>query len=320
MPAEGLPWIPGDDVLTDDEISRLLRVAVERLGISKLRFTGGEPLLRKGLETIVEAAAALRTSEGKPPEIALTTNGLGLEKRLHGLMAAGLDRVNVSLDSLDRERYFRLSRRDRLDDVLRAIDAVDAAGLSPLKINSVAMRDENEGDVVPLAEFCVSRGYELRFIEQMPLGPAHEWDRSRMVSAQEILDRLRQAFSLEPLEQPRGSAPAQLWNAVPRAPHGEVWSEWSARGGRAGRIGVIASVTQPFCSDCDRARITSDGQVRSCLFSQVETDLRGPLREGASDRELAEIWAGGHWSKPRGHGIDTEDFEQPRRTMSAIGG
>ena len=320
MPAEGLPWIPGDEVLTDGEISRLLRIAVETLGITKLRFTGGEPLLRKGLEGIIRDASALRTVHGRAPEISLTTNGLGLDKRLDGLIAAGLTRVNISLDSLDRERYFALSRRDRLDDVLAAIDAVDAAGLRPLKLNSVVMRGENEQDVIPLATFAVSRGYELRFIEQMPLGPAHEWDRGHMVAASEILDQLGTAFAISPLDQPRGAAPAQLFGATPREASGEAWRAWREGGGAPGRIGIIASVTQPFCTNCDRARITSDGQVRSCLFSRVENDLRGPLRGGSSDSELAELWALGHWEKPRGHGIDGDDFKQPQRTMSAIGG
>ncbi|MDN5559529.1 MAG: GTP 3',8-cyclase MoaA [Ruaniaceae bacterium] len=320
MPAEGLPWIPGEEVLTDGEISRLLRIAVEMLGITKIRFTGGEPLLRKGLEGIIEGASALSTAAGQPPELSLTTNGLGLDKRLDSLVSAGLNRVNISLDSLDSERYFHLSRRDRLGDVLRAIDAVDAAGLHPLKINSVVMRGENEQDVVPLATFAISRGYELRFIEQMPLGPAHEWDRQRMVGAQEILDQLGAAFAIAPLDQPRGAAPAQLFSAVPHSQDGDEWGAWRDRGSEPGRIGVIASVTQPFCTNCDRARITSDGQVRSCLFSRVETDLRGPLRGGASDSELAELWALGHWVKPRSHGIDSDDFEPPQRTMSAIGG
>ena len=220
MPAEGLPWIPGDDVLTDAEVSRLLRIAVEQLGITKLRFTGGEPLLRKGLEGILEGASGLRTTAGRRPEISLTTNGLGLDRRLDGLVAAGLTRVNISLDSIDAGRYFRLSRRDRLADVLRAIDAVDAAGLYPLKINSVVMRGENEQDVVPLATFALSRGYELRFIEQMPLGPAHQWDRGRMVAASEILELLGTAFAIAPLDQPRGAAPAQLFSATPRETDG----------------------------------------------------------------------------------------------------
>ncbi len=307
MPAEGLPWLPDDKTLTDVEVGRLIRVAVEHLGVTRIRFTGGEPLLRGGLERIVAGAAALRGPAGRP-ELALTTNGLGLDKRIDGLAAAGLDRVNISLDSLDRERYARLARRDRLHDVLAGIAAADRAGLRPLKINAVVMRDDNEPDVVPLAEFCLTRGYELRFIEQMPLGPKGEWDRGRMVTATEILDALSERFTLEALDEPRGSAPAELWH---------VAADDTQPGGR---IGVIASVTNPFCGNCDRTRITADGQVRNCLFSHTETDLRAILRSGGSDDDLVAAWAGAHAAKARAHGIDDEGFVQPERTMSAIGG
>lgn len=307
MPAEGLAWLPAEETLTDDEVIRVLRVAVERLGVARLRFTGGEPLLRPGLERIVAGAADLRGPNGRP-ELALTTNGLGLDKRIGGLVAAGLDRVNISLDSLDAARYARLARRDRLDDVLASIAAVDAAGLRPVKVNSVIMRGENEADIVPLAEFCLARGYQLRFIEQMPLGPQHEWDRSRMVTSDEILAQLRTRFGLTPLDEPRGAAPAELWRVAPddRQP--------------GGTIGVIASVTNPFCGACDRTRLTSDGQVRTCLFSRTETDLRAIVRGGGSDEDLVAAWTGAHAAKPRAHGIDDAGFVQPARTMSAIGG
>ena len=307
MPAEGLAWLPAEETLTDDEVVRLIRVAVERLGVERVRFTGGEPLLRPGLERIVAAASAMEGPGGRP-ELALTTNGLGLDKRIAGLKAAGLDRVNISLDSLDPVRYARLSRRDRLHDVLTSIDAVDAAGLRPLKVNSVIMRGENEPDIVPLAQFCLERGYQLRFIEQMPLGPKHEWSRADMVRAAEILELLGQRFTLTPASEPRGTAPAELWDVA------------ADDGQPGGRVGVIASVTNPFCAACDRTRLTSDGQVRSCLFSRAETDLRALLRGGASDDDIVEAWVGTHLAKPRAHGIDDESFVQPERTMSAIGG
>lgn len=307
MPAEGLPWLPAEETLTDDEVLRLLDVAVTRLGVTRIRFTGGEPLLRRGLERIVAGAAALRGAAGRP-ELALTTNGLGLDRRAEGLRRAGLDRVNVSLDSLDPARYARLARRDRLPDVLRGIAAADRTGLGPVKINSVIMRDVNEVDIVPLAQYCLHRGYQLRFIEQMPLGPAGEWRRDDMVTAPEILAVLGAAFELEPAVEPRGAAPAQLWRVA-------------ADGDRpGGTVGVIASVTRPFCGACDRTRLTSDGQVRSCLFSREESDLRAILRGGGSDDDLAAAWAVAQWGKPRAHGIDDAGFVQPARTMSAIGG
>jgi cyclic pyranopterin phosphate synthase len=302
MPAEGLEWLPTEQTLSDEEVVRLVTIAVTRLGVERVRFTGGEPLLRPHLSEIVAATSALGV------ETALTTNGLGLDKRVDALAAAGLDRVNISLDSLDPERYARLTRRDRLHDVLNSIAAADAAGLTPVKINAVIMRQENEADVAPLAQWCLERGYELRFIEQMPLGPAHAWDRLKMVSATEILALLAERFTLTPLAEPRGAAPAERWAVAADATQ------------PGGSIGVIASVSNPFCAACDRTRLTADGAVRSCLFSSSETDLRALLREGASDEQIAAAWLGAQWTKPRAHGIDSEGFRQPLRMMSAIGG
>jgi len=308
MPAEGLAWTPTDEVLTDAEVLRVLGVAVNLLGVQKIRFTGGEPLLRRSLEAIVAGAKRLRTRTGGTPELSLTTNGVGLDKRVPALAAAGLDRVNVSLDSLDRDRYAALARRDRLAAVLAGLAAAEAAGLLPVKVNSVIMRGHNEPDVVPLAQFCLRRGYQLRYIEQMPLGPQHEWDRTQMVTQAEILALLGEHFTLTPAAEPRGSAPAELWQVAP---------DDSQPGGL---IGVIPTVTSPFCAACDRTRITADGQIRTCLFSRTETDLRTPLRAGASDRELAEAWAGAQIRKAVAHGIGEPGFVQPTRTMSAIGG
>ncbi|MGC4152350.1 MAG: GTP 3',8-cyclase MoaA [Propionicimonas sp.] len=307
MPAEGLAWLPGRTILTDDEIVRLVRVAVELLGVHTVRFTGGEPLLRPGLARIIAGVRELKTDAGTPPGVALTTNGIGLDARVEELRAAGLQRVNISLDSLDRQRYTSLARRDRLPDVLAGLAAAEASGLRPVKVNTVVMRGVNEADVLPLAEFCLERGYELRFIEQMPLGPRHGWNREAMVPAEEILAQLQQRYRLAPLPG-RGAAPSEDWQVL------------DDDGRPRGRIGVIASVTRPFCEACDRTRLTADGQVRNCLFSRTETDLRTPLREGASDLELAGLWQGAHLAKARGHGIDDPGFVPPERTMSSIGG
>ncbi|WRS30099.1 GTP 3',8-cyclase MoaA [Actinomycetaceae bacterium MB13-C1-2] len=308
MPSSGLDWLPTEETLTDEEVVRLMRIAVQRFGIRKLRFTGGEPLMRKGLEEIVKAASSLRTEEGLPPDLALTTNGLGLDKRLQRLIDAGLNRVNVSLDTMDPVGYAKLTRRDRLDDVMRSIRAVDEAGLRPLKINSVIMRETNEDAVLPLADFCLSNGYQLRFIEQMPLGPKHTWDRRQMVTQQEILDTLGTRYKLSPEGDPDMSAPATLWDIEPDDTQ------------PGGQIGIIASVTDPFCATCDRTRITSDGQIRSCLFSLEETDLRSIMRKGGTDEELMEAWLFEQHRKPLAHGINEQGFEQPDRTMSEIGG
>ncbi|WP_152202077.1 GTP 3',8-cyclase MoaA [Georgenia thermotolerans] len=309
MPPEGFDWLPTPQVLTDDEVIRLITVAVEHLGIREVRFTGGEPLLRKGLERIVAATSALRTDQGLVPETSLTTNGLGLAHRAHALAEAGLSRVNVSLDSLDRQTYATLARRDRLPDVLAGIAAADEAGLRPVKINAVLMRGLNEHHAPDLLAFALERGYELRFIEQMPLGPPEMWHRGDMVTAAEILELLRARFTLLPRDvASRGAAPAELYDVA------------AADGLPAGTVGIIASVTQPFCGACDRTRLTADGQVRTCLFSRSETDLRGLLRGGADDAELAAVWRTAMWGKLAGHGIDDPGFLQPQRPMSAIGG
>jgi cyclic pyranopterin phosphate synthase len=300
MPPEGLPWLPTPEVLTDDEVIRLVRIAVSRLGVTEVRFTGGEPLLRRGLVSIVAATASLEPR----PEISLTTNGIGLDRVAPALAAAGLDRVNVSLDSLDRETFKGLAHRDRLDDVLLGLTAARTAGLEPVKINAVLLRDINDHDAVPLLEFAVAGGYELRFIEQMPLDAHHAWKRTAMVSAEEILERLSSRFDLTPDSEPRGAAPAE---------------RWLVDGGPA-RVGVIGSVTRNFCGACVRTRLTADGQIRNCLFAREESDLRSLLRSGGSDDDLVERWRAAMWAKKPGHGIDDPSFLQPERPMSAIGG
>ncbi|AIG64316.1 molybdenum cofactor biosynthesis protein MoeA [Corynebacterium atypicum] len=309
MPAEGLEWFPTAQTLNDEETLRLIRIAVEDLGIRQVRFTGGEPLMRRSLEKIVAATKKMRTDEGTAPQTAITTNGLGLDKRAAKLAEAGLDRVNISLDTLDPEHYARLTRRDRHQGVLKGIQGALDAGLTPVKINTVIMPGINDADINELAAFALSRGLELRFIEQMPLGPPHTWDRSAMITAEDILDELARRFDLEPADKPRGSAPAALWRACDRL-NPEV----------TGLIGVIASVSHPFCADCDRTRLTTDGAVRSCLFSREETSLRDLMRAGASDAELAQAWQDVMARKKAGHGIDDPSFVQPSRPMSAIGG
>ncbi|MFI7606807.1 GTP 3',8-cyclase MoaA [Micromonospora sp. NPDC049366] len=300
MPAEGLPWLAGPELLTDDEVVRLVRVAVLRLGVTEVRFTGGEPLIRPGLARIVAEVAALDPR----PTISLTTNGIGLDRLAPALRAAGLDRVNVSLDTLDPARFAELTRRPRLDAVLAGLAGAAAAGITPVKINSVLMRGVNDDEAPALLRFALDHGYELRFIEQMPLDAQHGWDRTTMVTADEILASLAREFDLRTDPAARGSAPAETW---------------LVDGGPA-RVGVIGSVTRPFCGDCDRTRLTADGQVRACLFATEESDLRGALRAGVADDGLADRWRRAMWGKRAGHGIDDPTFLQPARPMSAIGG
>ena len=300
MPAEGLDWLPTEETLTDDEVVRLITIGVEHLGIDEVRFTGGEPLLRRGLVDIVRRTKELRPS----PETSLTTNALGLTRTAAALAEAGLDRVNVSLDTIRREDFQEITRRDRLDDVVSGLEAAKAAGLGPVKVNAVLLRGINDDHAPELLAWCLERGYELRFIEQMPLDAQHVWRRDTMITAEEILASLEAAFDLQPAEEPRGSAPAELFTV----------------NGGPGTVGVIASVTRPFCGDCDRVRLTADGQVRNCLFAREESDLRAALRGGASDEEIADRWRAAMMTKRPGHGIDDESFLQPTRPMSAIGG
>ncbi|MGA8116380.1 MAG: GTP 3',8-cyclase MoaA [Actinocatenispora sp.] len=300
MPVEGLPWLPKPELLTDDEVTRLARIAVRDLGVTQLRLTGGEPLLRPGLVDLVTALAELTPR----PRLALTTNAIGLARLAGPLAAAGLDRVNISLDTLDEERFAQLAHRRRLPDVLAGAAAAAAAGLTPVKINTVLLRDRNDDEAPALLDFALRHGYQLRFIEQMPLDAQHGWRRDRMVTADEILSWLSTRHRLTPDPDHRGSAPAQTW---------------LVDGGPA-RVGIIASVTRPFCGDCDRTRLTADGQVRSCLFSQDEADLRAGLRSGATDADLARLWRAAMWGKAPGHAIDDPSFLQPSRPMSAIGG
>ncbi|MEU0811307.1 MULTISPECIES: GTP 3',8-cyclase MoaA [unclassified Streptomyces] len=301
MPEEGLQWLAKPDLLTDDEIVRLIRIAVADLGVTEVRFTGGEPLLRPGLVSIVERCAALDPR----PRMSLTTNGIGLERTAAALRGAGLDRVNVSLDTLRPEVFQTMTRRKRHADVLRGLEAAHAAGLTPVKVNAVLMPGLNDDEAPDLLAWAIGHGYELRFIEQMPLDAQHGWKRDGMITAGDILASLRTRFELTSEgDGERGSAPAE---------------RWLVDGGPA-RVGVIASVTRPFCRACDRTRLTADGQVRTCLFAREESDLRGALRSGAPDEEIARLWRLAMWGKKAGSGLDDPSFLQPDRPMSAIGG
>lgn len=311
MPAEGLDWLPRAEVLTDEEMVRLIRIGVTRLGITTVRLTGGEPLLRQDLEWLVAAVADLDPA----PTIALTTNGIGLASRAARLADAGLARINVSLDTLDPETFKQITRRPRLADVLAGVEAAVAAGLTPVKINSVLLRGVNDHEAYPLLEWAIRTGVQLRFIEQMPLDAQHAWKRSEMITADEIRARLSEHVTLiedRADRERRGSAPAELFRVEGTERDGVAGTEYA--------VGIIASVSKPFCGACDRVRLTADGQLRNCLFARTESDLRTPLRSGANDAEIADQWVRAVAGKRPGHGIDDPSFLQPDRPMSAIGG
>ena len=298
MPAEGVPWLPRNTLLSPTELMRIVEIAVAE-GVTEVRLTGGEPLLRPD---VVDVVAAINGIENAP-EISITTNGIMLPRLAQRLADAGLARVNISLDTLDRARFKEMTRRDRLGDVLDGIDAAKAAGMTPVKINTVLMRDVNDHEAPALLRWAMENDLQLRFIEQMPLDAGHTWSREGMVTAAEILASLREEHDLEAIPG-RGAAPAERF-LVDGGPH---------------TVGIIASVTMPFCGACDRLRLTADGQLRSCLFSSTDSDLREPLRSGASDEEVAAILHRCLAGKLAGHGINEPGFLQPPRPMSAIGG
>ncbi|WP_405491185.1 GTP 3',8-cyclase MoaA [Nocardia sp. NBC_00511] len=299
MPEEGLPPIPVHELLSSAEIVRLVVLAVREMGIREVRFTGGEPLMRRDLEDIIGGCRA----ELPDTPLAMTTNGIGLEHRARKLAAAGLGRINVSLDTVDRDGFYRLTRRDRLDSVLAGISAAGQAGLTPIKVNAVLMR-ENLSGAADLLKYCLEANAELRFIEEMPLDADHEWARANMITAADLLEVLGARFTLTEAGREDPSDPAERWHVD---------------GGPA-TVGIIASVTRKFCSDCDRTRLTADGRLRSCLFSDQEYDIRAALRSGASDDDIAALWRGAMWNKSAGHGIDAAGFTPPERSMGAIGG
>jgi cyclic pyranopterin phosphate synthase len=299
MPEAGLPAIAARDLLTADEIARLVGIAVRDLGVHDIRFTGGEPLMRADLEEIIAKSAAVATGAS----ISMTTNGIGLDKRIDGLAAAGLNRINISLDTVDRDHFARLTRRDRLPAVFQGIEAAKRAGMTPLKINAVLMRDTLEG-AADLVAWALDNDVALRFIEQMPLDADETWARDNMVDASELVSVLAPRFTLSQPHRPDPSAPAE---------------DWLVDGGPA-TVGIIASVTRSFCEACDRTRVTAEGTVRSCLFGDDETDLRALLRSGAADPEIADRWRAAQWGKQAGHGMSLPGFQRPVRSMGAIGG
>jgi cyclic pyranopterin phosphate synthase len=297
MPEEGMNWLPRHDVLTYEEIERVARVLVDRFGFESIRLTGGEPTVRARLPVLVEKLSAL------PVDLALTTNGVSLRLLAHDLAAAGLDRINISLDSLRADRFLAITRRDALDSVLDGIDAAIEAGLAPIKINVVVMRGVNEDEVVDFAAFGRAKGVTVRFIEFMPLDAQGEWTNDQVVSQAEIVDRVDRVFPLEAVGRP-GSAPAERFRFADGA----------------GEIGVIPSVTNAFCDTCDRVRLTAEGQLRNCLFAVDEFDLRALLRDGATDDDLADAVKGVVAAKWSGHRINQPVFIRPSRSMSQIGG
>jgi cyclic pyranopterin phosphate synthase len=310
MPAEGMQWLPRSEVLTFEEFERLARVFVERFEVDGLRLTGGEPTVRAHLPVLVAKLAQLRVPAdsssplaGRKPDLAITTNGATFRLLAHELREAGLDRVNISLDTLDRAKFERMTRRDELVRVLDGIVAAQEAGFAPVKINAVIERGVNDDEIVDLARFGRDHGVEVRFIEFMPLDATGHWMNDKVVGQDEIVARIAEEFPLEPVPA-RGAAPADRWRYVD--------------GG--GLVGVIPTVTKPFCGDCDRVRITAEGQFRTCLFATSEFDLRTLLRDGSSDDVLAAEIQRAVGTKWAGHQINQVSFVRPKRTMSQIGG
>jgi cyclic pyranopterin phosphate synthase len=310
MPEEGMVWLPRSEVLSFEEIERLARLFVERYAVDGIRLTGGEPTLRAHLPVLAAQLAALRVPAsaaslraGRAPDVALTTNGATLRHMAAPLKAAGVERLNISLDTLQREKFLQMTRRDELHHVLDGIDAARDAGFAPLKINAVIERGVNDDEIVSLARFGREQGVEVRFIEFMPLDGGDSWSNAKVVSQDEIVAVIAAEFPLEQVPA-RGAAPADRWRYL----DGQ------------GTVGVIPTVTRPFCGDCDRVRLTADGQFRTCLFATSETDLRGLMRSGADDDALAaaiERAVGAKWA---GHQINQVVFVKPTRSMSQIGG
>jgi len=302
MPHDFAAWLPSKDLLSTDELIEIIEVAVSQ-GIDEIRLTGGEPMLRPDIVEIVARISSIKDA----PKLSMTTNGLVLAKLAKPLVDAGLRRINISLDTLDREVFKKMTHRDRIDDVFAGIAAAKEAGLLPVKINTVLLRGVNDGEAVSLLKWALAEDLNLRFIEQMPLDAGGIWNREQLITADEIFAQLSEHYELTPVEY-RGSAPAE---------------EFLINGGPA-TVGIIGSVSRPFCGACDRIRITSDGQLRSCLFSMTETDLRSILRSDMSQSEKTEALISKFHStvkaKLPGHGINDPSFIQPIRPMSAIGG
>lgn len=303
MPEEGLNWLDRSEILTFEEIERVTRICVERFNVDSVRLTGGEPTVRAHLPQLISRLGALRLASGEKPDIALTTNGATLRNIATELRSAGLDRINVSLDSLRQDRFLAMTRRDELHNVLAGIAEAQAAGFSPVKVNSVVERGVNDDEILDLSEYGRENGLEIRFIEFMPLDATNQWERNKVVTQDEIVSIINEKFPLTQVPN-RGAAPAD---------------RWSYNDGK-GTVGVIPSVSHPFCGDCDRVRLTSDGQFRTCLFSTDESDLRSLLREGGSDDDIARVIETAVGAKWAGHHINQVNFIRPKRTMSQIGG
>ena len=299
MPPEGLPWLPKNEILSYEEMRDLARILVES-GVRSIKVTGGEPLVRRDVDVLVRMIRGL----GEDLDISVTTNGYLLAQQAEKLADAGLDRVTVSCDSLIKHRFAEMTLRDALDQVMEGLEVAAHAGLTPIKINTVVIRGQNEGEVLDFARLVRSTGYDVRFIEYMPLDAQDQWNAEGVVPGAEILGRIGAEYPLIPDtdDQPEPATPYRFADGAP------------------GRIGVIPSVTDPFCDTCNRLRLTADGQLRACLFSLEETDLRGPLRGGASADELAELARACVAAKWAGHRIGKEDFVKPARSMSMIGG
>jgi cyclic pyranopterin phosphate synthase len=303
MPAEGMTWLDRSEVLTYEEIERVARICVEKFGVDSLRLTGGEPTVRAHLPQLIAKLAALRLPDGTKPDIALTTNGATLRNIALELRNAGLDRINVSMDSLKPERFFAMTRRDELHNVLAGIAEAQIAGFTPMKVNAVVERGANDDEILDLVRYGRDNNVEVRFIEFMPLDATNEWERNKVVSQDEIVATIAAEFPLE-LMPARGAAPADRWRFLDGK----------------GTVGVIPSVTHPFCGDCDRVRLTSDGQFRTCLFATDESDIRSLLRNGGTDAEIAELIQVAVGAKWAGHQINQVNFIRPNRSMSQIGG
>ena len=310
MPEEGMKWLPRSEVLTFEEIERLARIFVEHFEVDGLRLTGGEPTIRAHMPVLVRKLAALRVPAtsasayaGRKPDLSITTNGATFRLLAHELRDAGLDRVNISLDTLDRAKFEQMTRRDELVRVLDGIEAAKEAGFSPVKINAVIERGVNDDEIVDLARFGRENDVEVRFIEFMPLDATGHWLHDKVVGQDEIVAAIHAEFPLEALPS-QGAAPASQWRYLDGA----------------GTVGVIPTVTKPFCDDCDRVRLTADGQFRTCLFATTEFDLLRLIRDGATDDDLAAEIQRAVGTKWAGHQINQVTFVRPRRTMSQIGG
>jgi GTP 3',8-cyclase len=310
MPEEGMKWLPRDEVLTYEELARVAGICVSHFGVDGIRLTGGEPTMRAHLPILVQKLAVLQVPAdasspraGKPIDLAITTNGATLRLIAQELRNAGLARINISLDTLKKDRFFEMTRRDELEHVLDGIDAAIDAGFSPVKINAVVQRGINDDEIVDLATFGRDKGIEVRFIEFMPLDASGTWDNAQVFSQEEIVAAISKVYPLE-LMPARGAAPADRWRYLDGK----------------GTVGVIPTVTKPFCGDCDRVRLTAYGQFRTCLFATNEFDLRVLLRNGADDDAIAAEIKRAVGTKWAGHNIGNVTFVRPRRSMSQIGG